>query len=141
MRGQDLNRKHKNMFGIGIVAILILYLAAQSFSNALSFYYEVGEFVEKADSLNGKVVNVNGTIVKGSTIWEPEKARLTFKLADNNATITVVSSEGMPGNYKEGIPAVVTGYFMNNTFVANQVVTKCPSKYGGDLDHGEHNET
>ena len=136
-----MNRKHKNMFGIGIVAILILYLAAQSFSNALSFYYDVGEFVEKADSLNGKVVNVNGTIAKGSTLWEPEKARLTFKLADKNASITVVSNEGMPGNYKEGIPAVVTGYFANGTFVANQVVTKCPSKYGGDLDHGEHNET
>lgn len=136
-----MERKKKNMLGIGIVAILILYLAAQSFSNALSFYYEVGEFVQKADSLNGKIVNVNGTIVKGSTIWEPEKARLTFKLRDNNATITVVSNEGMPGNYKEGIPAVVTGYFANNTFVANQVVTKCPSKYGGDLDHGEHNET
>lgn len=136
-----MNRKHKNMLGIGIVAILILYLAAQSFSNALSFYYEVSEFAQKADSLNGKIVNVNGTIVKGSTIWEPEKARLTFKLADNNATITVVSNEGMPGNYKEGIPAVVTGYYANGTFQANQVVTKCPSKYGGDLDHGGHNET
>ena len=136
-----MNRKYKNMFGIGIVAILIIYLSAQSFSNALSFYYEVGEFVQKADSLNGKVVNVNGTIVKGSTIWEPEKARLTFKLGDNNGTITVVSNEGMPGNYKEGIPAVVTGLFINNTFQATQVVTKCPSKYGGDLDHGDHNET
>lgn len=136
-----MERKKKNMLGIGIVAVLILYLAAQSFSNALSFYYEVDEFVQKADSLNGKIVNVNGTIVKGSTIWEPEKARLTFKLGDKNATITVVSNEGMPGNYKEGIPAVVTGYFANDTFVANQVVTKCPSKYGGDLEHGEHNET
>ena len=136
-----MKRKLKNMFGIGIVAVLIIYLGAQSFSNALSFYYEVGEFVQKADSLNGKVVNVNGSIVKGSTIWEPEKARLTFKLGDNNGTITVVSNEGMPGNYKEGIPAVVTGYFVNNTFQATMVVTKCPSKYGGDLDHGDHNET
>ena len=136
-----MNRKYKNMFGIGIVAILIIYLSAQSFSNALSFYYEVGEFVQKADSLNGKVVNVNGSIVKGSTIWEPEKARLTFKLGDNNGTITVVSNEGMPGNYKEGIPAVVTGLLINGTFQATQVVTKCPSKYGGDLDHGDHNET
>lgn len=136
-----MNIKQKNMFGIGIVAILLIYLGAQSFSNALSFYYEVGEFVQKADSLNGKVVNVNGSIVKGSTIWEPEKARLTFKLGDNNGTITVVSNEGMPGNYKEGIPAVVTGFFINGTFQATQVVTKCPSKYGGDLDHGDHNET
>ncbi len=136
-----MNKKQKSMLGIGIIAILIIYLAAQSFSNALSFYYEVGEFVQKADSLSGKIVNVNGTIVKDSTIWEPEKARLIFKLADKNAMITVVSNEGMPGNYKEGIPAVVTGYFLNGTFQANQVVTKCPSKYGGDLDHGDHNET
>ncbi len=136
-----MDRKYKNVLGIGIVAILILYLGAQSFSNALSFYYEVGELVQKADTLDGKVVNVNGSILKGSTIWEPEKARLTFKLADNNASIVVVSNEGMPGNYKEGIPAVVTGYFVNGTFQATQVVTKCPSKYGGDLDHGDHNET
>ncbi len=136
-----MNKKQKNMFGIGIVAILILYLSAQSFTNALSYYYEVSEFVEKADSLNDKIVNVNGSIVKGSTIWEPEKARLTFNLTDKNATITVVSNEGMPGNYKEGIPAVVTGYFINGTFVANQVVTKCPSKYGGDLDHGDHGDS
>ena len=136
-----MNRTQRNMLGIGIVALLIIYLGAQSFSNALSFYYEVGEFVQKADSLNGKVVNVNGTIIKGSTVWEPEKARLTFKLGDNNGTITVVSNEGMPGNYKEGIPAVVTGLFINGTFQATQVVTKCPSKYGGDLDHGDHNET
>ncbi len=136
-----MNRKQRNMLGIGIVAVLILYLGVQSFSNALSFYYEVDEFVQKAESLNGKVVNVNGTIVKGSTIWEPEKARLTFNLSDKNATITVVSNEGMPGNYKEGIPAVVTGYYVNGTFAANQVVTKCPSKYGGDLNHGDHNET
>ena len=136
-----MNRKLKNMFGIGIVAILIIYLSAQSFSNALSFYYEVGEFVQKTDSLNGKVVNVNGSILKDSTIWEPEKSRLTFKLGDNNGTITVVSNEGMPGNYKEGIPAVVTGLLINGTFQATQVVTKCPSKYGGDLDHGDHNET
>ncbi len=136
-----MNRKLKNIFGIGIVVVLLIYLGAQSFSNALSFYYDVGEFVQKSDSLNGKVVNVNGSIVKGSTIWEPEKARLTFKLADNNGSITVVSNEGMPGNYKEGIPAVVTGFYINNTFQATQVVTKCPSKYGGDLDHGDHNET
>lgn len=136
-----MNRKQKNMLGIGIVVILMLYLSAQSFSNSLSFYYEVGEFVQKTDSINGKAVNVNGTIVKGSTVWEPENARLTFKLADNNASITVVSNEGMPGNYKEGIPAVVTGFFINGTFQATQVVTKCPSKYGGDLDHGDHNET
>jgi len=136
-----MNRRQKNMLGVGIVAVLIIYLAAQSFSNALSFYYEVDEFVQRADSLNGKVVNVNGTIMKGSTIWEPEKARLTFKLAEKNASITVVSNEGMPGNYKEGIPAVATGYYINGTFQATQVVTKCPSKYGGDLDHGDHNET
>ncbi len=141
MRGQDVNKKQRNILGIVIVALLILYLSVQSFSNALSFYYEVDEFVQKADSLNGKVVNVNGTIVEGSTIWEPEKARLEFKLGDKNASITVVSNEGMPGNYKEGIPAVVTGYYVNGTFQANQVVTKCPSKYGGDLDHGDHNET
>ena len=136
-----MNRKQKNMLGIGIVVVLILFLSVQSYSSALSFYYEVSEFVQKADTLDGNIVNVNGTIEKGSTIWVPEKTLLTFKLADKNASITVVSNQGMPGNYKEGIPAVVTGIFVNNTLEAIRVITKCPSKYGGDLDHGNHNET
>lgn len=50
-----MNRKQKNMLGIGIVAILILFLA------------------------------------------------------DKNTSISVVSNQGMPGNYEDGIPAVVTG--------------------------------
>jgi len=136
-----MNKTRKNMLGIGIIGIMIISLGATSFTNALSYYYEVSEFVTIADSLNGKVVNVNGTIASGSTIWEPEKARLTFNLSDNNATITVVSNDGIPGSYKEGIPAVVTGYFVNNTLQATRVLTKCPSKYGGDLEHGDHNET
>ncbi len=136
-----MNKNRKHMLGIGIIGLLIIYLGAASFSNALSYYYEVSEFVTMADSLNGKVVNVNGTIAPGSTIWEPEIARLTFNLSDNNATITVVSNDGIPGSYKEGIPAVVTGYFVNNTFQATRVVTKCPSSYIGDLEHGDHNET
>ncbi len=133
-----MNKKQKNTLYFGVIAVLIVYLGGVSFNNSLSFYYEVSEFVENADSLSGKLVNVNGTIVKGSSIWEPEKARLTFNLTDNNATITVVSNDGMPGNYKEGIPAVVTGYFINNTFQATRVLTKCPSKYGGDVEHGDH---
>ncbi|KPQ42015.1 MAG: hypothetical protein MPEBLZ_03435, partial [Candidatus Methanoperedens nitroreducens] len=36
-----MNRKQRNMLGVGIVVILILFLGVQSFSNALSFYYEV----------------------------------------------------------------------------------------------------
>ncbi len=134
-------KRNKNLLGIGVVVLLIGYLGAQSFSNALSFYYEVDEFAQKAPALDGKIVNVNGTIQKGSTVWVPEKAYLAFKLAGKNTSIAVESNQGMPGNYKEGIPAVVTGIFVNGTFQATQVVTKCPSKYGGDLDHGSHNET
>lgn len=96
-----MNKKQRNVLGAGTVALLIIFLGVQSFSNALPFYYEVDEFVRKADTLDGKIVNVNGTIVKGSTVWVPEKALLTFKLADENASITVVSNQGMPGNYKE----------------------------------------
>jgi len=57
-----MNRKQENMLGIGIVAILILFLT------------------------------------------------------DKNTSIIVVSNQGMPGNYEEGIPVVVTGIFVNNTF-------------------------
>ncbi len=58
-----MNRKQKNMLGIGVVAVSIIYLSALSFSNALSFYYEVGEFVEKA-----RLTFINGTFQANQVI-------------------------------------------------------------------------
>ncbi len=144
-----MDRKKKNILGIGIAVAAILYLGATSFSNSISFYYEVSELLAKnntlhtitAEGVRHKVVNVNGTIAKGSTKWQPEIATLSFDLTDGNRTIRIVSTDGMPGNYKEGIPAVATGTYDGSVFHANQVITKCPSKYGGDLEHGDHNQT
>lgn len=73
-------------------------------------------------------VQVNGTIVLGSTKYYPENNTRIFDITDGKSTMTVIFT-GTLTNYQEGIPAVVIGDYNNGIFHAQKVLLKCPSKY------------
>lgn len=113
-----------------VLAGLIIYLAYTAFSNSVSSYYDVSELTARASILNGTKVNVNGTVVPGSVSWYPEKILLTFSITDNVNTVNVVYNDAIPNNLRDDNPVTVTGiYYENNTLVAHNILTKCPSKY------------
>ncbi|MDF1532210.1 MAG: cytochrome c maturation protein CcmE [ANME-2 cluster archaeon] len=124
----------KRIAGFTIILFLVFCLAYTSFASSISFYYEVSEVKAHTESIYGTKVNVNGTVVPGSIQWEPENARLTFKLTDNASTIDVVYNDAIPNNLADNTQVTVTGIFYeNNTLVAHAILTKCPSKYEAEI--------
>ncbi|HIH43915.1 MAG TPA: cytochrome c maturation protein CcmE [Candidatus Methanoperedenaceae archaeon] len=130
-----MNSRRRAILGLILIIVFVAY-AAYSFTGAISGFMEVSEF--KANPFYNKTVNINGTIKLNSTLFEPEVARLSFTLTDGVSDIPVVYRQGMPGNYREGIPAVVTGKYRDGIFEASTVITKCPSKYGANIEHPEN---
>ena len=118
-----MKRKNKIITG-GIVIIFLLYALASLLSN-MSPYLDVSSIVERGSGTN---VQVNGTIVNGSTVYFPENNTLMFSITDGKETIKVVH-KGRINNYQEGIPVVVRGDYANGVFYAESVLVKCPSKY------------
>ena len=78
----------------------------------------------------GKQVHVNGTVAVGTLRSIDNGSTVLFALTDNHRGVNVSYAEHQPVNLVEGNHAAVTGKLHpNNTISANQIITKCPSKY------------
>jgi len=128
-----MNKKKRLLLGVSIVIVLLGYLALTT--GIVTNQYEVSEAVAARDTLAGKIIIVNGSMVPGTDQWDPLNRTLAFKLADGKATIDVVYTGDKPNLPPEAvnIQAVVTGQFNNNEFSAFRMLTKCPSKYEAEV--------
>ncbi len=118
-----MNERQRLILGVAVIGFVILVLA--SFMGNLTPYKTVSEVVAAGEIEN---VQVNGTIVPGSTVYYSENHTRIFELTDGKAKMKVVFS-GALSNYQEGIPAVVRGSYKDGVFYAEEVLLKCPSKY------------
>lgn len=117
------------MFGGAIIVIflaLMVYLFTQT-----NIQYE---------SNFASIKNVNKTF-KATGSWvreknfEIDKAHKTFSfyMKDQNGDeMKVIYAGTMPNNFESATSVVVTGKYVNGTFHATDVLTKCPSKYEGN---------
>ncbi len=124
-----MNKKHRFIFGVSIVAVLLAYLALTT--GMLSSTYEVSQAVAARENLTGKVIVVNGSLVTGTDKWDSLNRKLTFKMTDGIETIDVNytgDKPNIPADYTN-IQVVATGQFNNSVFEAYKLLTKCPSKY------------
>lgn len=86
--------------------------------------------VAQARTIKDKPMQFIGSIVKGKTSYDSSADRLTFSLKDSKGRTLRVRYEGIkPGNFDTADKAVVRGVFRGTEFDADQVLTKCPSKY------------
>ena len=136
-----MNKKHRLVFGVSIVVVLLGFLV---FNGVESKRYEVSEAVAAKANLTGKIIDVNGTLIPDSNQWDALNRTLTLKMTDGLATIDVMyqgENIDVPPGY-ENIQVIATGQFNNSLFVAiRKPLTKCPSKYEASSEDITRNKT
>ena len=128
-----MNKKLRFIVGGSIILVLLVYMGL---SGVTSNQYDVGDAVASQDELAGKVIIVNGSMVVGTDNWDGINRTLTFKMTDGKETIDVIytgDKPDIPPDYEE-IQVIATGKFNNDVFEAFKLLTKCPSKYEGDIE-------
>ena len=69
-----------------------------------------------------------GNVVNGSI--QTLSREMTFKITDETSELNVVYSGASPQNFIEGGEVVISGNLISeDAFRANQILTKCPSKF------------
>jgi cytochrome c-type biogenesis protein CcmE len=127
-----MNKKERFIIGSSIILVLLVYMGL---SGVTSNQYDVSDAVAAQNELAGKVIIVNGSLVIGTDKWDGINRVLTFKMTDGKETIDVIytgDKPDIPPDYKE-IQVIATGKFNNDSFEAFKLLTKCPSKYEGDI--------
>jgi len=114
-----------------IVAIVMIIVAAViliTASGDVSTYATLG-----SAKLSGDRVKIAGVFAKDRPmVYDPVKNTnwFSFYLTDtDNLTEKVILLKAKPTDFERSEQVILTGSYQDGTFVADEVLTKCPSKY------------
>lgn len=100
-------------------------LGFSAFKNALTPYVSFRE--AKAA---GRTVQVSGVVNRAQVTFDPRSGTLKFPLKDHEGEImNVIFEGGKPNNFDQAEQIVAIGRSEGDTFRADSLLTKCPSKY------------
>ncbi|MBD3258870.1 hypothetical protein GF377_10585 [candidate division GN15 bacterium] len=131
-RNNEVNLKY--IIG-GVVIVLALVWGASAFFSSTVQYVSIEEA-----SRSQRTVQVMGKIDRERVVFNEQDSRLEFAIFDAEAESPQGSSElpviyhgVVPGNFDQATSVVLKGKpDPHGTFVAEQMLVKCPSKYQGE---------
>ncbi len=131
-----MNKRARNRL-IGVTAIVLLAIVAIFASiggRGGTAYYKSVKEIASDTALQGERVKVGGAVVAGS--WDKKSNPMRFTIRDEKdtagtgATVKVVYNGAVPSTFGDGVTAIVTGKLAaNGSIDADEMITKCPSKY------------
>jgi len=108
-----------------------IYLGLGAFKDTLTPYVSFAE----ARAVEGKNVQVTGMLTEQKDYWYSQDEERTFNFylieEETGDTLSVCYGGVKPSTFEEATSVVAIGAFDGQAFQANQVLTKCPSKYEG----------
>lgn len=118
---------------VGAAALLVLWVALGFEGNELP-YVTIEELREMVPSRPNKRFRLGGGVQAGSVVrGEKDPLALTFALEQGDETLPVNYHKIVPDMFKEGGEVIVEGYYADGIFEADNLMTKCASRYEGDL--------
>ena len=94
-------------------------------------------FVSVNELLNNKMnkrIKLGGLVKDGSiVISETNQLECNFILKEGSSELYVKYGRTRPDLFKDGAEVIVAGQYSNGVFFADELQTKCASRYEGDL--------
>ena len=133
----------KFIIGGIIVAAAVVYLIASSISSSAQYYLTVKELRDKEQTMAGRNVRVSGFVVGDSITYNPQASNLSFDIVDSHEelsstvkvqTLKIVYTGPKPDLLQHEAQAIAEGKLNpDGTFVANNLLLKCPTRYEDQL--------
>ena len=126
----------KKSYILGILVIAVAVMVIVSTAGDASTYVSFGEAYEMASEGNDNKLHVVGQLKKDETgqvtgiETSPDMLAFSFIMVDqNNFEQKVIYNEPMPMDFLRSEQVVVVGAYKNQTFIADKILMKFPSKY------------
>ncbi len=137
--------KAKYIIGTAVIVLFLVWGTSAFFKTTVQYVS-----IEAARSAD-RTVQVMGKIDFDRVNYNTEDQRLEFAVYDADAAdkatasqLSVIYYGVVPGNFDQADQVVLKGKPDGDTFIAEQMLVKCPSKYQGDegeyQDMEKHNE-
>ncbi|MGE5553409.1 MAG: cytochrome c maturation protein CcmE [Betaproteobacteria bacterium] len=132
-----MKKRTKILLGIGLIVVAMAALMALGLSRTQTYYVTLEELLAEPAAQAGRQLRVNGKLIGSSVSFDPEQVLLKFDLTDGRRTLPVTYQGVRPGSFEDGAEVLVEGRYRDGIFVAENVLTKCPSKYEAKATTGQ----
>lgn len=124
--------KKKIILGTAIVLGAICYLVLSGFSD-IKIHVQMEDLINSGEKYRDTYVQTEGTVLGETIQWDAPKVELTFTVAgklNSAVTMPVMYKRVIPENFQNTTEVMVGGYYTpEGVFQAEEMITKCPSKY------------
>ncbi len=122
-------RKKKFLIGGFVVLIALSYLAYSGFASSATYYFTVSELAAQKESAYGQKLRVSGMVADEAAV-ESSGLILRFTMVEQGTSLPVIYRGAVPDTFKVGSGVTVEGSLgADGVFQADNILTKCPSKY------------
>jgi cytochrome c-type biogenesis protein CcmE len=124
-----VKKRTKVFLGIGLIVVALGALMFIGLSKSQTYYVTLKELVDQPTARAEQQLRVNGKLIGASVSFDPGQVLLKFQLSDGQRSLPVVYKGVRPGSFEDGVEVLVEGRYRDGVFTAENVLTKCPSKY------------
>ena len=129
-----MNKKSRTRLLVATGVIVVVFIVGVVFlvQKQGAYYRQVSDLA--TGQYDGKNVKVGGRVLDGTIKRDSTGVRFTIQdLTGQQSTVNVLYSGQMPNTFDSGVDVVVIGKYAGNgaLITADQLQTKCPSKYEG----------
>lgn len=133
-------RRHKFTLGSLVIAAGLVYLFVAGVDQSTATHMTLQTLLGKSLDEDQRIQLGGGTVVPGSIEWDTYHSRPEFTITDGEHTLKVryVGNAVLPDTFKDKALVVLEGQYhqTDQTFSAEVVFAKCPSKYEGQSYEG-----
>jgi cytochrome c-type biogenesis protein CcmE len=122
----------KAKFIIAILAISLIGIGWMviGFETEEVPFISVSDLIEHHESYSQEKFRLGGNVLDGSIKYSEDKLDLFFELKQGEAILSVKHhSAAVPDLFKDGTQVIVEGVYNDGVFVADNLMTKCASRY------------
>jgi cytochrome c-type biogenesis protein CcmE len=129
-----VNKKSRTRLLIATGVIVVVFVIGVVFlvQRQGAYYRQVSDLT--TGKYDGKNIKVGGRVLKGTIARDAAGVHFTIEdLTGKSDTVKVTYSGQMPNTFDAGVDVVVVGKYASagGVITADQLQTKCPSKYKG----------
>ncbi len=134
-------KKSSKKTALALLLILagVGFLIMKGISDTGVYYRTVAEVLADSSLPEKRGVRISGKVMGGTIEYDQELLQLTFSvrdMEDDGKTMNVVYNGVKPDAFKEDVEVILEGRYevTVNTFYAETLLAKCPSKYEGETE-------
>ena len=123
-------RRAKFLVGGSVIVLMLVGLIGWAMSRpaSTSFYMSTSELLAMGPAESAaQDFRVNGKVLPGSI--EKDGLETSFLISDGSADLMITTDRPVPDTLVDEADVVALGKLEGDTFVASEVLAKCPSKF------------